>query len=588
MFFIAVTKSGLKDKFQNMTVEEIQVNSLAATIVTDHLLSKYITDINSFSIIESPLKASDNFKDVIFTEVSYDKANNTLSIYKAAISGRPIYYHINSMGEFFCSTHISMLRNAGVRIEENTDVLPEFFIYRYVMPPNTMYRNIKQLSFGSRLKVKLEDKSCKIVNIEQYAPPLPDRCITDISDASNHVLDLLTQSIQDLEVCKKQIAVLLSGGIDSSILTSICKRKFSIDESYSTGYPFEKPELNIEKQYALSAAKEFGMNHHYYESNNNDYLLGFLEAISLAEEPLHHLQSVCLHLLFKNGIQNGKTIIIQGLGAGGLFGNFRNFLYQKNKNLYRVSSVRTIKTAFEIVSKLTGRGKKFLNTLNLCTSKADLSDPKNLLWSWHCYGSKEWVCDHFNITLEDVIKEQYRTIQRFEKESIYNIWSMYSLLGDEDVTLSIWNKIGEGNGKIIFSPFYELEILNYVFSMSWKLKLKKPENILRKEIARKSGIPEFIIDRPKAGFGLMRKDWSCRGGIFEPIVPLASKVFEEKQIRLMQSSEPNQAMTFWNILNYAIWKRLCINDEPLINLLDELKEGFCKKSPIKKNSIWTS
>ena len=83
-------------------------------------------------------------------------------------------------------------------------------------------------------------------------------------------------------------------------------------------------------------------------------------------------------------------------------------------------------------------------------------------------------------------------------------------------------------------------------------------------------VPEFIITRPKTGFAIKDKHWAERGNIFEPLVPLAKKVFDEKQIRDMQSTDPKKAMTYWNILNYSIWKRLCINNEPVEILLDEL------------------
>jgi len=102
-------------------------------------------------------------------------------------------------------------------------------------------------------------------------------------------------------------------------------------------------------------------------------------------------------------------------------------------------------------------------------------------------------------------------------------------------------------------------------------------------VARQLKIPEFIINRPKRSFGIRNEFWSEKGGVFEPLVPLASKAFEEKQIRDMQSSESNKAMTFWNMLNYAIWKRLCINNEPLELLQDELQECISRTTRSERN-----
>ena len=101
------------------------------------------------------------------------------------------------------------------------------------------------------------------------------------------------------------------------------------------------------------------------------------------------------------------------------------------------------------------------------------------------------------------------------------------------------------------------------------LKLKK-RNILRKEIARRANIPDFIINRPKSSFGIRPEYWSKKGGVFEPLIPLVSKVIDEKYIRSMQTQQSKKAMIFWNMLNYSIWKRLCIDNDPLNILLEEL------------------
>ena len=151
MFLLAITNEEIASALQSQSYEinDFKIDSSVVTIVTDNFLSKFISDENGFSLIESPLLSHHNFRDIIFSQVTYTKKSNSFEILKSTISGRPIYYHIDSKGNFFCSTHISMLRKSGVLIEENTDVLPEFFYYRYVMPPATLYKNIRQLLVGA-------------------------------------------------------------------------------------------------------------------------------------------------------------------------------------------------------------------------------------------------------------------------------------------------------------------------------------------------------------------------------------------------------------------------------------------------------
>jgi asparagine synthetase B (glutamine-hydrolysing) len=576
MFLVAITKDGIAQNFQSVKVEEFNLHSSKITIITDRFLSKFFLEPDGFSVVESPLITTPDFRNIIFSHVRYHSAEKKLTIFKSTNSGRSIYYHINSHGDFFCSTHISMLRIAGVPIKENPGVLPEFFVYRYVMPPNSLYMNINHLFTGGRLHISIIDGICKFQSIDHFNALELDEKIKSIKKCSKIIYDYLSESIEKLRPVKDEISILMSGGKDSSVTSTICQKKFGINTSYSAGYPFEDPEFNFEKRYALSAAEVFGMTHHYYEPSTQEYLTGFLEAIALSEEPLHHLQTPLFHLLFKNAIPKDKKFIVHGQGAGFCFGNVGPYLYWREKKLTKLLSKKPMNNIYikmsNVLNKANGFTKiqNYKQIINETTLNYPLYDSRNPLWSWHDFGSVDWVCHYFNVTHRDIIKSRYNFIKKFENRPIYDVWSLYSLLGDEDITLPIWHKLGEGNKKILYDPFYDLNVLNYVFSIPWKLKLSRPQNRLRNEIARRGDIPEFIIIRPKRSFGIKPDRYGGKKGVFEPLIPLASKVFDEKEIRKMQSTEEKKAMTYWNMLNYAIWKRLCINNEPLEVLLEEL------------------
>jgi asparagine synthase (glutamine-hydrolysing) len=570
MFLIAITKDEISQKFDSVGIEELKLNSFILTSIVDNFLSTRISEEKDYSIEESPFARSSNLHKNIFFKFNYNYLTNTFDIFKPTISGRPIYYHLNNKGEFFCSTHISMLRKAGVPINENLDVLSEFFVYRIVIPPNTLYRDIKQLCSGDHYLLKIVNEKCELKRLSSFNLPEKKQNLKSINDAVKELKRLLSQTLENLNLKKEDTIPLLSGGLDSSILCRLCQEILDINTSYSTGYPFENPEENNEKRYAISAAKLLNFNHHYYEATSSEYLRGFLEAISHSEQPLHHLQMICLHLLYKNGIPDNKKIVVEGWGAGGSFGNFRNYLFYKDKMPFRVLEKKPFQFILKTLPKISDLGEKSVEMLLKSSSNIPLSDSNHSIWYYHDYGDKDWVCKYFNVSQQNIIKNQYDSMKRFEGNSIYDLVATYSLLGDEDVTLSILSKIAEGNRKMLYVPFYDYNLLTYVLSIPWKLKLKKPENIVRKSLARQCNVPDEIINRPKTGFGIQSTRWSEKGGFFEPLIPLASKIFDEKEIHKMQSTNPKKAMTFWNILNYSIWKRLHIQNEPLEMLMEEL------------------
>ena len=583
MFLIAITKNRIEEKFlhNNWIVKQIDAGLFSATIVTDNFLSRYSANSGGFSIIESPLVNRPDVKEVILSEVTFNEKENKLSVFKPTISGRPIYYHINSKGEFCCSTHISMLRKAGLIIEENRDVLPEFFVYRCVTPPKTLYKNINQLTIGSKLDIALINGKC-VVESEHTYNPLNVKSAAfaesaSIDEITEQIFTNLCQSINFLDTCSNRLSVILSGGLDSSVLFATCKNLFGINKSYSTSYPFEDVRNDVEKEYALSAAKSFDSDHCLYQTDINEYLYGFLESISIAEEPVHHLQSVLLYLLFKKGIPGNKNIIISGEGADGIFGmSLHHWIYHWNKHkaIYKLLSIDPIFFLMKAVSRITKRGCGFISVINAGKGiNRRLDDPGNIIYSFTNFGSEDWVCEYFNVSREDIIENKYESIKPFEHNSIYDIFTMMDIISDISATQSIWSKLSEGSGKILYYTFYNTELLQNAFSIKWQTKLKESKHILRR-IARQLNVADFIIERPKSGFGIAPSKWVNKGGVFEPLIPLASKCFDKNIITHFQSIKPKRAMMFWNILNYSIWKRLCIDNEPLGNLCEELSRSI--------------
>jgi asparagine synthetase B (glutamine-hydrolysing) len=471
-----------------------------------------------------------------------------------------------------------MLRKAGVPIEENTKVLPEFFVYRYIIPPETLYKNIYQIPFGSRIGIMLNEEKLKICYLANFKPPREGTSADDnrIGKISDRTLQILNEICGSLEPIKEKTTILLSGGLDSSILFKVIQNRIGVETSASTGYSFENSRINYEKEYALTAARAFGAKHNYFEPSVKEYLLGILRAIAAAEQPLLHLQSVLLYLLFENLPQNDKTIVISGEGADSIFGSeLHNSCMKMEKVKWaNLLSCYPLLDLIKFMSGITGRGRGYLYRLYRSPdSRAALKDPDNVLWVLNRYGDIDWVQNYFSVSREAIIANRYKALKPFSGYSLFDMIAVLSVLGGASVTQDVWSKLGEANGKFLFYPFTHFELIENTFSVSWKLKLAKPKNILR-EAGRLLYIPDNIISRPKKGFGINQEHWAQRGAVFEPLVPLMKGCFEEKLIREMQTIEPHRAMIFWSMINYTIWKRLIIDEEPLQLLEDELSESI--------------
>jgi hypothetical protein len=199
-----------------------------------------------------------------------------------------------------------------------------------------------------------------------------------------------------------------------------------------------------------------------------------------------------------------------------------------------------------------------------------VKDPNSVIWSSDAFGSIDWTSEYFNVKRGDIIKNRLGVIKQFGERSIYEIITIYGFLGSNANTQSIWSKLGESQQKIVYYPYNNSDLVNYFFSIPPDTKFKRYKHVLR-EVAHHCGLPKFIINRPKLGFNPLTTNPLVKEKIFEPLISVASKVFDEQQIRKVQPSDWGPKFwTFWNILNYSIWKRLWINNEPKEDLLEEL------------------
>jgi len=571
MLFVSFTKSKLKELTSEKKTEII-TNKFIITIITDDLLSFFQKDTKGLTIYEAPFKLTKNVPALHFFKIRFDNNEDTISLSQSTISGRPLYYHINKQGEFFCSTHISLLKQSGIKLKENKKVIPEFFIYRYIMPPNTLYQDIYRILNGDFLKLKFNNEKWTIISATKLQLFI-DKQKTKPTDkeAIQKTKTLLDDAIKKINPSKNKISFLLSGGLDSSILCRLLQINYDLKKTYSGGYPFENNKLNIEKEYALTASNAFETKHEYYEPTAEEYLKGLIESIYYAEEPIHHLQSVVMYLMFKNKIKQNENLIVSGFGADGIFGcGLQNKINRSNNLKWKLVAHQPFISLITAASKITSKGVHFVKFIKTKKERnVPLNNPNHIVWSNGKYGSEDWVMKTYGVKKEDIITQRYNYLKSFNRPSELDNISIINFSGSTSVSESILSKLAESNNKIIYYPFNDESLITYALSLDWKMKLKQPKYLLRK-VAQNLNVPEFIITRKKSGFGLSIDSWAKKGSAFEPLVPLISKVFKESEIRKMQSTDSEKAMIYWNMINYGIWKRLFINNEPLDKLLNEL------------------
>jgi asparagine synthetase B (glutamine-hydrolysing) len=581
MLFVALTQSSILHRLPGGLARESRVSPhYLLSWVTDDFFSQWSNAEGETAVWESLLGHPNNRRDgVSFVEARLSPAQQVLQVIKSSVSGRPVYYSVNSRNEFFLSTHIALLRQAGVPIEEDPEVLPELLVYRTVAPPRTLYRGIRQMRVAGRIVVQVKDGNLRVSDASDGYNPPESANIGSEGEVAGRVAGTLTRAVDKLASVAPRVATLLSGGVDSSILSVIARDRLSTPDTYSTSYPHDDFEENLEQKYALSAAQALGTRHTLFAPTATDFLTGFIEALAAAEAPLNHLQSILLHLLFKHAIPEGSDRVICGEAADSVFGLETHFALGQPPSLRRrFLALAPVYLGLRAVGSGWARAQTLAaHIAQMQRLRLPITDPSHPIWSYSAYGDFGWVQNHYGASREEVIASRCKQLQSVANRPFSDVLAIYALsYCDVAVTTSIWSKLAEGQRKILYFPFASQDILDCAFSISWEIKLKRSKHVIR-EVGRRLGVPGFILNRRKQSFGIVSTRWAEKGGTLEPLIAVAAKVVDIKQLRDLQGTDPNKAMTLWSLLNYAVLKRLFVMGQSKESLLEELRENCSGK-----------
>ena len=607
MFLFCVTHTPVADRIAAHAsahgVRECRFGDWVVTAAGDGPLAAIDASSDGLTVTEALRHGADHLR---YARASFSAADRSLHAERTLLGGRQVYFHASSDGGFYCASHAGLLRAAGVRLEDDPACLPELFVYRYVSPPRTLFKDVDQLLAGQTLRFEFDGNVWRAKSSQVYSPPPPGRVPpgsngnrkTSYGPYGDRTRDALCNAMTALTPERERLRVLASGGLDSSILFKIAQAEMGVSEGYSTGYPFESDDEDVEKRYALTAAEALGARHHLFKPTIGDYQRGLLEAVALGEEPVVHTQSILMLLLFRDGLPAGDGTVVVGQGADGAFGLRIHRVVGRVQRFAAahprlataagpaLTAVRPV-MAIPPVSIAVRKGLLWLRrdpgVVDLLGMRwgqdVPLRHPRHILWRLGEAGMGRWVRRRFGATPEQIVANRAAALEASGRRHVLDELSLMDFLSDVSVTQGLWGKFAEAAGKTVYYPFNAPELLDAAFATPWEVKLAEPKWSLR-DAARKLGVPEFIVSRSKANFNARTNRWAERGGVFEPFVPLAAKVFEEAELREMQRRDSGRAFTFFTMLNYALWKRLFVHNEPLHVLREELERSIADAAPL--------
>ncbi len=207
--------------------------------------------------------------------------------------GKKPFYYFEQDGKFIFSSMIKpIIKLLGYTPKLNKVALSQYLQYFTPLAPHTFYQDILKLDKSSYLlyeKGKLSIK--KYYKIKTY------KAIKDEKSALESIEKLLVNSVQQRLKSDVEVGTLLSGGIDSSLISTIYAQHTNHQiNTFSVGYKTNKKYCEL--PYASIVAKNINSNHKSLEIGQREFIYSLEDVFENLEEP--HADPASIPLMASN------------------------------------------------------------------------------------------------------------------------------------------------------------------------------------------------------------------------------------------------------------------------------------------------
>jgi asparagine synthase (glutamine-hydrolysing) len=299
----------------------------------------------------------------MFAIAVWDEPRRRLVLARDRMGVKPLYYALGPHGLAFASEVKSLIAGGLVEPRLDGEAAELYLAYGYVPGPRTLFEGVRKLAPASTLVWQ----DGKVANEAAYWTPWQDQIDSGVSweDDQERLLALLRESVRARMVSDVPLGVMLSGGLDSSLVTALMSETSAGPvKTFSVGFTEDLAANELTD--ARRVAERFGTDHHELLTSAMDHPSLLYEALWHLEEPITDLS--CLgFLLLSRLAREHVTVALCGQAADELLGGYpKHLVAHAADRLRRLpspvrSTIARAAAGFPEVSRL-GRGLRAATT----------------------------------------------------------------------------------------------------------------------------------------------------------------------------------------------------------------------------------
>lgn len=256
----------------------------------------------------------------MFAFAIWDTKRRRLIVARDRVGIKPLYYFDDGHSLWFASELKAILADPTVRREVNVTGIRKFLAFNYLPGEETLFQGIYKLLPGHYLVAEASGVTTRCywdLRFPEKRPPM------SFDEAVDQLRELLGATVRDHMIADVPVGVLLSGGVDSSAITSLAVQATDKQiKTFTVG--FDGDQVVDERPFARMVAEKFGTDHYDISISEDDFWSFLSSYVWHMEDPVCEPPAVALYYVSKLA-RNHVKVLLSGEGGDEAFAGYPNY-----------------------------------------------------------------------------------------------------------------------------------------------------------------------------------------------------------------------------------------------------------------------
>lgn len=253
----------------------------------------------------------------------WEPGSQRLFLARDRLGIKPLYLSRTASRLRFASSLPALLKGGDIDGTLDAEALNHYLSFHAVVPaPRTLVKGIEKLPPASWMMIDAEG------NTDQgtwwtldYGHGAEDAGL-ELADWRDRLLGSLRDAVSVRQRAAREVGVLLSGGVDSSLLVGLLAEAGVEDLlTFSIGFQDAGGERGDEFEYSDLIARRYGTRHHQLRVGEHEIIEQLPAAFRAMSEPMVSHDCIAFYLLSREVSKHCK-VVQSGQGADELFGGY--------------------------------------------------------------------------------------------------------------------------------------------------------------------------------------------------------------------------------------------------------------------------